>query len=71
MWYIALTTTTETDDAEALTKDGSEEEVADGRAGAEGLFDTLATADGGGSSSSSSSIVINATQQTTITAIDT
>ena len=47
----------------------SEEEAADGTAGADGSFNVLATADGEGSSSSSSSIYIKITQQTFITAI--
>ena len=68
--FVALTTTTATDDAEASTKVGLEEAAADGTAGADGPFDALATADGGGSSSSSSSLYIKIIQQTSITAID-
>ena len=54
--FDAVTTTTATDvapadAADALAKNGSEEEVVDGTAGADGLFETLTTADGGGASS--------------------
>ena len=41
--FDALTLTTATDDAEAPVNDGLEEEAADEIAGADGLFDALAT----------------------------
>ena len=44
------------DDAETPANDGFEEEASNGTAGADGLFDTLATANGGSDSSSSSLI---------------
>ena len=47
------------DDAEAQAKDSFEEEAADGAAGADGLFEALATADGGGGSSSSHHSTLN------------
>ena len=43
------------DNAEAPAKEGFEEETWNRTAGADGLFDALATADGEGGSSSSSS----------------
>ena len=51
--FGALTATTETntalaDNIEALANNGSEEEAADGTAGADGLLHSLVTADGGG-----------------------
>ena len=62
-----LTTTTATnaapaDNTEALAKEGSQEEAANGTAGGNGLFNALATADGGGGSSSSSSSSLNKVQ---------
>ena len=57
--FVTPTTTKETDDAKAPTKDGLDSR-------ANGLFDTLVTTEGGGgSSSSSSSILIYVTQQST------
>ena len=49
---ITATDAVPADNAEAPTKDDSQEEAADGTAGADGLSDALATAGGGGGSSS-------------------
>ena len=64
--FDAVTTTTTTttdvapaDDDKAQAKDSLEEEAVDGTAGADWLFNTLATADGEGGSSSSSSTSLN------------
>ena len=67
---VVLTTKAATDNAEAPAEVGLEEEATDGTAGADKLFNAVATADGGGSSFSFSSIYIKTTQQTFITAID-
>ena len=54
------------DNAEASAKNDSQEEEANGTAGADRLSDVLAMTDGGGGSSSL--IIINITQQFSITA---
>ena len=47
------------DDVKAQAKDSLEEEVTDGTAGADWLFNALVTADGEGGTSSSSSTSLN------------